>query len=97
MMMMMPRFPATRLGKLMRANTVEKILELCEEFVPGEVRPQLQLTQLTRVQLMGCVEVPEYFFDKNPENFPAILDMYRTSTFHTTESGCALGRGQRAS
>ena len=37
---MMPRFPATRLGKLMRANTVEKILELCEEFVPGEVRPQ---------------------------------------------------------
>ena len=44
-MVMMPRFPATRLGKLMRANTVEKILELCEEFVPGEVRPQLpQLT-----------------------------------------------------
>ena len=33
------------------------MLELCEEFVPGEV--------------------PEYFFDKNPENFPAILDMYR--------------------
>ena len=90
----MPRFPATRLGKLMRANTVEKILELCEEFVPGEVRPQLTTDQ---VLLMGCVEVPEYFFDKNPENFPAILDMYRTSTFHTTESGCALGRGQPAS
>ena len=65
------RFPATRLGKLMRAESVEKMLELCDEFVPGEV--------------------PEYFFDKNPENFPAILDMYRTSTFHTTESGCALG------
>ena len=55
----------------MRASSVEKILELCEEFVPGDV--------------------PEFFFDKNPENFPAILDMYRTSTFHTTESGCALG------
>ena len=65
------RFPATRLGKLMRASSVEKILELCEEFVPGDV--------------------PEFFFDKHPENFPAILDMYRTSTFHTTESGCALG------
>ena len=51
------RFPATRLGKLMRADAVDKILELCEEFVPGDV--------------------PEYFFDKNPENFPAILDMYR--------------------
>ena len=56
----------------MRAGTVEKMLELCDEFIPGDV--------------------PEYFFDKNPENFPAILDMYRTSTFHTTESGCALGR-----
>ena len=21
---------------------------------------------------------PEYFFDRNPENFPAILDMYRS-------------------
>ena len=41
----------------MRADAVDKILELCEEFVPGDV--------------------PEYFFDKNPENFPAILDMYR--------------------
>ena len=65
------RFPATRLGKLMRAESVDKMLELCDEFIPGDV--------------------PEYFFDKNPENFPAILDMYRTSTFHTTESGCALG------
>ena len=71
------RFPATRLGKLMRASSVEKMLELCDEFIPGDV--------------------PEYFFDKNPENFPAILDMYRTSTFHTTESGCALGNVQRIS
>ena len=23
-------------------------------------------------------EPPEYFFDRNPENFPAILDMYRS-------------------
>ena len=38
-------------------NDYSQVLELCEEFVPGEV--------------------PEYFFDKNPENFPAILDMYR--------------------
>ena len=71
MLLFIFRFPATRLGKLMRADTVAKMLELCDEFIPGEV--------------------PEYFFDKNPENFPAILDMYRTSTFHTTESGCALG------
>ena len=92
------------LGLKLDSHVYWKVLELCEEFVPGEV--------------------PEYFFDKNPENFPAILDMYRgvqhvimmlntgfwlvnwsiwpligylitcdfrTSTFHTTESGCALG------
>ena len=64
------RFPATRLGKLMRASTIEKILEFCDEFIPGNP--------------------PEYFFDRNPDNFPAILNMYRTNMFHTTESGCAL-------
>ena len=30
-------FPASRLGKLMRAETIEKILEQCDEFIPGEV------------------------------------------------------------
>ena len=30
-------YPASRLGKLMRAETIEKILEQCDEFVPGEV------------------------------------------------------------
>ena len=47
-----------RLGKLIRAASVEEILRYCEEFFPGEP--------------------PEYFFDRNPENFPAILDMYRS-------------------
>ena len=26
-----------RLGKLMRASTIDKILELCEEYTPGEM------------------------------------------------------------
>ena len=29
------RYPATRLGKLMRAASIQKILEYCDEFVPG--------------------------------------------------------------
>ena len=35
---------------------------------------------------------PEYFFDRNPETFPGILDMYRTGTFHVPEGGrsCAF-------
>ena len=35
----------------------QRILELCDEFVPGDP--------------------PEYFFDKNPENFSAILELHR--------------------
>ena len=53
-----PLFSVPRLGKLIRAASVEEILRYCEEFFPGEP--------------------PEYFFDRNPENFPAILDMYRS-------------------
>eukprot|EP00093_Oithona_nana_P009995 09995.XXX_273815_276540_1 [CDS] Oithona nana genome sequencing. len=34
--------------------------------------------------------VPEYFFDRNPENFSSILDIYRTNMFHLTSTGCAL-------
>ena len=50
-----------RLGKLMRASSIEEILHYCEEFFPGEP--------------------PEYFFDRNPDNFPQILDMYRSVSF----------------
>ena len=35
-------------------------------------------------------EPPEFFFDRNPDNFPAILNMYRTGSLHATERGCAL-------
>ena len=70
--------PTSRLGKLVRAEsvrcrnnnsfaietihiyfTISKILEFCDEFVPGDT--------------------PVFFFDKNPENFPSILNIYRTA------------------
>ena len=34
---------------------------------------------------------PEYFFDKNPENFASVLEMYRSGKFHIPDGG----RGQR--
>ena len=49
---------------------MDKFLELCEEFIPGEL--------------------PEYFFDRNQDNFPSILDMYRNGIFHMSGKGCAL-------
>ena len=30
---------------------------------------------------------PEYFFDKNPENFPSVMEMYRSGNFHIPDSG----------
>ena len=30
---------------------------------------------------------PEYFFDRNPESFPAVLEMYRSGKFHIPDSG----------
>ena len=35
--------------------------------------------------------IPEYFFDKNPENFPSVLEMYRSGDFHIQDNsggGC---------
>ena len=64
------KYPTTRLGKLMRASTIQGILTFCDEFVPGDP--------------------PEYFFDKNPENFAAILEMHRSGNFHISVNGCAL-------
>ena len=29
---------------------------------------------------------PEYFFDRNPENFPSVLEMYRSGKFHIPDS-----------
>ena len=43
----------------------QRILELCDEFVPGDP--------------------PEYFFDKNPENFSAILELHRSVNIFKTK------------
>ena len=36
---------------------------------------------------------PEYFFDRNPENFPSVLEMYRSGKFHIPDAAkCSLRR-----
>ena len=57
-------------AKLARATSVNQILKLCDEFIPGDP--------------------PEFFFDRNPQNFPAILDMFRTGVLHISAAGCAM-------
>ena len=60
------KYPKTRLGRLILSNNIEEILELCDEYTPGDP--------------------PEYFFDRNPENFPSVLEMYRSGQFHIPDS-----------
>ena len=54
-------YPASRLGKLMRAETIEKILEQCDEFIPGN-RLTTHFSFNFSILLTG--NIPEYFFDK---------------------------------
>ena len=63
-------FIANVLGVCISVVYCSQILELCDEFVPGNP--------------------PEFFFDRNPENFPTILNIYRTGQFHMKEGGCAI-------
>ena len=56
----------------MSARSLEEILALCDEYVPGDP--------------------PEFFFDRNPENFPSVLEMYRSGKFHIPDSAtCKMG------
>ena len=61
-------YPASRLGKLMRAETIEKILEQCDEFVPGNIR-----ACHFSLSFLFAGNIPEYFFDKVSSREKAIL------------------------
>ena len=94
------QFPTTRLGKLMRASTIQAMMKLM--LISLMVMLMVMLMGMLMVMLMGMMLIslmlmmklnnqgiltfcdefvpgdpPEYFFDKNPENFPAILELHR--------------------
>ena len=70
--------PASRLGKLMRAETIEKILEQCDEFIPGN-RLTTHFNFNFSILLTG--NIPEYFFDKVSSREK---DMLRTLLLYTS-------------
>ena len=67
------KHPTSRLGKMMRTGSLETLLGLCDE--------------VTIVTNTGSGRIPEFYFDKNPDNFNMILDMYRLGQFHIVEAG----------
>ena len=73
------KFPITRLGKLMRASTIQVMMNLI--LILRMVSCLMMFSK--QAILTFCDEFvpgdpPEYFFDKNPENFPAILELHRS-------------------
>ena len=64
------KFPASRLGKIFRAKTVNEILEHCDGYKPGNP--------------------PIIFFDRNDQNFSAIIDSYRMEELHVCAQNCSL-------
>ena len=71
----------SRLGKLMRASTIQAMMKKMMSILL--LMLILTLTILNKQGILTfCDEFvpgdpPEYFFDKNPENFPAILELHR--------------------
>ena len=69
-------WPTTRLSRLVRANTEEEILSLCEGFV-------------TSSSSHGKAnKKDEYYFHRNWSNFNSILDLYRNTKLHATIHVC---------
>ena len=64
------KFPASRLGKIFRAKTINEILEHCDGYKPGNP--------------------PIIFFDRNDQNFSAIIDSYRMDELHVCAQNCSL-------
>jgi potassium voltage-gated channel Shaw-related subfamily C protein len=67
-------WPTTRLSRLVRANTEEEILSLCEGFVTSSHGRESKKE--------------EYYFHRNWSNFNSILDLYRNTKLHATIHVC---------
>ncbi len=68
------RYPGSRLWKLMRTDSMDEMLLLCDRY---------------RVTASND-SVPEYFFDRNYTSFINILDAYRTGHLHVCANNCAV-------
>ena len=69
-------WPTTRLSRLVRANTEEEILSLCEGFVTSSSSHGRESKK------------EEYYFHRNWNNFNSILDLYRNTKLHAAIHVC---------
>ena len=71
---MLASHPSTRLGRLVDTQVTQAILSFWHHLVSPLQVPEEILT-LCEEYIPG--DPAEFFFDRNPENFPSILEMYR--------------------
>ena len=97
-------YPNTRLGKLVKAKKLEEILDLCDDFCPGEPPEYffdrwtcntiikifgLDCFDTNKTYKMDVLELPEKLF-RSWHSFNSILDIYRTGLLHLNNDMCAL-------
>ena len=69
-------WPTTRLSRLVRAETEEEILGLCDGYV--------------RRSTPGIRYKEEYYFNRDWSNFNSILNLYRNRKLHSTALLCCM-------
>ena len=90
-----------RLGKLVRAKTVRCVRWTNLQTVTYRLHARARCIRMLHQQPIRCCskvlehcdeflpgDTPEYFFDKNPENFTSILNIYRTGNSYLIMLGC---------
>ena len=65
----------TRISRIIRSKSVKEILSLCDGYFPSYA------------SLEGKTEL---FFNRNPEDFDLVLDVYRIGKLHRAKHMCAL-------
>ena len=66
---------ANRISRIIRSKSVKEILSLCDGYYPSYT------------SLDGKTEL---FFNRNPEDFDLVLDVYRIGKLHRAKHMCAL-------
>ena len=86
---LLDRLPQTRLGRLRRSKTTEELLELCDKF-NLDVSSSSSSTNSSSVKNFNLSNIcyfkdNEFYFDRHPRNFGAVINFFRTGKLHLGE------------
>ena len=86
--------PASRIGKLLRASSLQEVLSYCDKYLTeGRPHPVIMFDRSGQVFTTSSHQIS--FPGRNGASFNTILDIYRTGMFHLCDSTCATIRSIR--